>query len=187
MEMNREEAWRLLNTYTKNPNLVKHALAVEAAMRAYAGKFGEDVEKWGLVGLLHDFDYDLYPDEHPMKGAAILDESGYPADVVRAIRSHANVADVPRITLMEKTLFAVDEACGFVTAATLVRPGKRVAELPVESVIRRMKDKAFARAVNRDDIRNGAAELGVDLAEHLGFIISAMTRVADQLGLDGKD
>jgi len=176
-----------LNEHTKNPNLVKHAIAVEASMRAYAEEFGEDQEKWGIVGLLHDFDYDRFPEEHPLKGAEILQSKNYPEDVVHAIRAHANFTNVPRLSKMDKTLFAVDELCGLITAATLVRPGKKVSELPVKSVKKRMKDKAFARSVNRDDIRQGVEELGVDLGQHIAFVISAMASVADKLELDGSD
>jgi len=184
----REQAWELLNEYTKNPNLIKHALAVEAAMKAYARKYGEDEEKWGLVGLLHDFDYDRYPDprDHPLVGAGILGNRGYPEEVIYAIKSHADYLKLPRKSLMDKTLYAVDELSGLITAVTLVRPGKRVAEVPTKSVIKKMKDKAFARTVNRDDIRNGAEDLGVDLREHVDFVIQAMSSVAEELGLDGS-
>ncbi len=183
----REEAWHLLNEYTENPNLVKHAIAVEASMRAYAEKFGEDTEKWGIVGLLHDFDYDRFPEEHPLKGVEILESMNYPEDVVYAIRSHANFTNAPRRSALDKTLFAVDELSGLIVAATLVRPGKKVAELPVKSVKKKMKDKAFARSVNREDIRQGADELGLDLGQHIEFVISAMAGVAGQLGLEGSD
>ena len=184
----REEAWDLLNQYTKNPNLIKHAVAVEAAMKAYARKFGEDEHKWAIVGLMHDFDYEQNPDpkDHPLVGAGILTEKGYPEDVIYAIKSHADYLGLQRRSLMDKTLFAVDELCGLITAATLVRPSWNVADVPVKSVKKRMKDKAFARTVNRDDIRNGAADLGVDLGEHIGFVIQAMTSVSSELGLDGK-
>ena len=183
----REEAWHLLNEYTENPNLVKHAIAVEASMRAYAEKFGEDTEEWGIVGLLHDFDYDRFPEEHPLKGVEILESMNYPEDVVYAIRSHANFTNAPRRSALDKTLFAVDELSGLIVAATLVRPGKKVAELPVKSVKKKMKDKAFARSVNREDIRQGADELGLDLGQHIEFVISAMAGVAGQLGLEGSD
>ncbi|UCF37105.1 MAG: HDIG domain-containing protein [Acidobacteriota bacterium] len=186
MQHRRETAWELLTEYTENPNLLKHAIAVEASMRAYAEKFGEDAEKWAVVGLIHDFDYEMYPDEHPVKGARILAERGFPDDVIQAVLSHATFTGVNRDSLMDKALFAVDELCGLITAATLVRPGKRLADLPVKSVKKKMKDKAFARTVNRDDIRLGAEELGVDLSEHIGFVIAAMTRVADELGLSGE-
>ncbi len=181
----REDAWALLNEYTKNPNLIKHALAVEAAMRAYARKFGGDEEKWGIVGLLHDFDYERHPDpsEHPLVGSRILEKQGYPEEIIYAIKSHAEYLELPRKSNMDKALFAVDELCGFITAVTLVRPGKKVAEVPVKSVKKKMKDKAFARSVNRDDIRNGAADLGVELGEHIQFVIQAMASVADELGL----
>lgn len=187
MNVSRESAWKLLNEYTENPNLVKHALAVEAAMRAYAEKYGEDVERWGVVGLIHDFDYDRFPDEHPSKGAQILEAEGYPPDMIRAILSHANFTGVPRESLMDRTLFAVDELCGMITAATLVRPGKKLSDLPVKSVKKKLKDKAFAKTVSREDISQGAEELGVELSEHIGFVISAMAKVAEELGLAGEE
>ncbi|MFQ5739648.1 MAG: HD domain-containing protein [Acidobacteriota bacterium] len=184
----REDAWELLNHYTKNPNLIKHALAVEAAMRAYARQFGQEEEKWGLVGLLHDFDYDRFPDpkDHPLVGAEILQERGYPEDIIYAIKAHADYLGLPRQSRMDKTLFAVDELCGFITAVTLVRPNKRVADVPVRSVKKKLKDKAFARSVNRHDIRLGAEELGVELDSHIGFVVQAMAGVAGELGLEGK-
>ncbi len=185
--MNREEAWGLLTEYTANESLLKHALAVEAAMRAYARRFGEDEEKWGIVGLIHDFDYERYPslEDHPRVGASILEKLGYPKDVVYAVKAHGEHLNLPRNDLMSKTLFAVDELCGFITAATLVRPQKRVADLPVRSVKKKLKDKAFARAVNRDEIYRGAEELGVSLDDHIAFVIQAMSNVADELGLAG--
>ncbi|MEJ2077424.1 MAG: HDIG domain-containing protein [Acidobacteriota bacterium] len=183
----RDSAWDLLNEYTSNPNLIKHALAVESAMRAYAEKFGEDPDEWGVAGLIHDFDYDRFPEEHPRKGVAILSELGYPEEIVHAVKSHADFTGTPRDRLMDRTLFAVDELCGFITAATLVRPDKRIAELSVRSVKKRMKDKAFARAVSREDLRSGAGALGIELDEHIGFVIAAMTRIAGELGLDGKE
>ena len=186
MEPTREMAWQLLTEYTGNPNLVKHALAVEAAMRAYAGRFGEDADRWGIVGLIHDFDYDRFPDEHPEKGAGILTEKGYPADMIHAVRAHADFTGVARGNRLDHVLFAVDELCGFITAATLIRPDRNIQNLPVKSVRKRMKDKAFARAVSREDIARGAEELGIDLDEHIGFTISAMAQAADELGLDGK-
>lgn len=188
MEINRQAAWQLLTEFTQNDSLIKHALAVEAAMRAYAGKFGEDPEKWGFVGLIHDFDYERYPDpaDHPRVGAGILEERGFPPDIIYAVKSHAEHMNVPRERPIEKALFAVDELCGFITAATLVRPGKKVAELPVSSVKKKLKDKAFARSVNREEIYEGAAALGVDLDEHIAFVIAAMARVADRLGLAGE-
>jgi len=188
MEINREAAWKLLAEFTQNDSLIKHALAVEAAMRAYAEKFGEDPEKWGVVGLIHDFDYERYPTaaDHPRVGAGILEERGWPPDVIYAVKSHAQHMNLPRERPIEKTLFAVDELCGFITAATLVRPGKKVAELPVSSVKKKLKDKAFARSVNREEIYAGATALGVDLDEHIAFVIAAMARAADRLGLAGE-
>lgn len=184
----RDEAWRLLTEFTKNDSLIKHALAVEAAMRAYARKFGEDEERWGVVGLLHDFDYERHPtlDEHPVKGGELLRARGYPEEMIRAIMSHASHAGIPRETVMQKALFAVDELTGFITAVTLVRPGKRVAEVTPQSVKKKMKDKAFARAVNRDEIREGAALLGVDFDEHVQTVVAAMTLAAVPLGLAGE-
>lgn len=184
----REEAWGLLTEFTQNDSLLKHALAVEAAMRAYAEKFGEDADKWGVVGLLHDFDYERHPtaEEHPVAGARILEERGYPEDLIYAVKSHAEHLGLPRTKPIEKTLFAVDELCGFLTAATLVRPGKRISELPVSSVRKKLKDKAFARSVNRDEIYRGAEALGVELDDHIAFVIAAMARIADRLGLAGE-
>lgn len=186
VEQTREEAWRLLRRYTDSENLIKHALAVEAAMRAYARKFGEDEEKWGIVGLLHDFDYDRYPDEHPLKGAEILADAGYPDEIIHAIQTHVDSLELPRESKLEKTLYAVDELCGFITAVTLVRPGHRVADVPLKSVRKKLKDKAFARNVSRTDIQSGADELGVDLDRHIEFVVSAMAGVAEELGLDGN-
>jgi len=188
MEVNRETAWALLTEFTQNDSLIKHALAVEAAMRAYAVKFNEDVEKWGVVGLLHDFDYERYPDpaDHPRVGGRILRERGYPEDVVYAVLSHGEHLNLPRERPLEKVLFAVDELCGFITAATLVRPGKRVQDLPVSSVKKKLKDKAFARSVNRQEIYRGAEALGIELDEHIAFVIAAMAGIADRLGLDGE-
>jgi len=185
--MNRDEAYELLTEFTKSPNLIKHALAVEAAMRAYARKFDEDEEKWGVVGLLHDFDYEIHPtaDEHPAKGADILRERGYPEDVVRAILSHANHMGLERTNLMEKTLYAVDEMTGFITAVALVRPNKSIMELRPKSVRKKMKDKAFARQVSREDLEKSAELLGVDLDEHIAFVIQAMKSIAEKLGLAG--
>ncbi|HEY4904434.1 MAG TPA: HD domain-containing protein [Candidatus Sulfotelmatobacter sp.] len=170
----------------------KHALAVEACMRACAGKFGdgspEDVELWGIVGLIHDFDYDRYPslEDHPYKGNAILKERGWPENISRAIMSHAEYTGVTRDTPLEKALFACDELAGFITAVTLIKPSKSLTEVDVKSVRKRMKDKAFARKVNRDDIIQGAAALGVDLDEHIAFCIEALKPVAKELGLDGS-
>ncbi len=183
--MNREQAWALLNEYTKKDNLIKHALAVEAAMRAYAKKFNEDEEIWGTVGLLHDFDYERFPtaEEHPYKGSEILREKGVDESWVKAILGHADYTGVERDTLMAKTLFAVDELTGMITAATLVRPSKKIEDLKVKSVKKKLKDKSFAASVNRDDIQKGAEELGVDLSEHIQFVIDAMKSVSDDLGL----
>lgn len=183
--MTRAEAWELLNEYTKNPNLIKHALAVEAAMRAYAEKFGEDVETWSVVGLLHDFDYEKYPtaENHPYRGAEILREKGLDETLIRAIMSHAEYTGVPRENKLAKTLFAVDELCGFITAVALVRPDKKIATVGPQSVKKKLKAKAFAAQVSREDITKGAEELGVDLTEHIGFVIAAMTNIADELGL----
>jgi putative nucleotidyltransferase with HDIG domain len=186
--MNRQTTWELLTEYTKSESLLKHALAVEAALRAYAGKFGEDPETWGIVGLIHDFDYERYPSAeagHPFKGAEVLREKGYPDFVVKAVLSHADYSGVPRETPLEKTLFACDELCGFITAAALIRPSKSVLDLEASSVRKRMKDKAFARNVKREDIVKGAEGLGVDLNEHITFVIKAMQGIADELGLRG--
>lgn len=183
--MTRNEAFALLTEYTQKEGLIKHALAVEAAMRAYAKKFAEDEETWGNVGLLHDFDYEKYPtlDDHPFRGAEILREKGYPEEWIEAILGHAEHTDVPRKTLMAKTLFAVDELCGFITAVGYVRPNKKLAEVRVKSVKKKMKDKAFARQVSREDIQRGAEELGVGLEEHIEFVIKAMQGISDQLGM----
>jgi putative nucleotidyltransferase with HDIG domain len=188
-EINRtDDAWKLLTEYTQSESLRKHALAVEACMRAYARKSGGDQELWGLVGLLHDFDYERYPsaEEHPFKGSEILKDRGYSEEIRRAILSHAQYSGVPRQTPIEKTLFACDELAGFITACALVKPGKSLAEVEARSVRKKMKDKAFARSVNREDIVDGAAELGVDLEEHIAFCIEAMKGVAQELGLDGS-
>jgi putative nucleotidyltransferase with HDIG domain len=184
----REEAWSLLTEFTQSESLRKHALAVEACMRAYARKLGGDESLWGLVGLIHDFDYEKYPsaEDHPFKGSEILKERGYSEEIRRAILSHAEYSGVPRETPMEKALFACDELAGFITAATLVKPSKSLSELDARSVRKKMKDKAFARSVNRADIVNGAADLCVDLEEHITFCIEAMKAVAADLGLDGS-
>jgi putative nucleotidyltransferase with HDIG domain len=186
--MDRRAAWELLTEYTQNESLLKHALAVEAALRAYASKNGEDPEPWGIVGLLHDFDYERYPSAeagHPFKGAEVLRSKGYPEFVVRAVLSHADYSGVPRETPLEKTLFACDELCGFLVAAALVRPSKSLLDLEASSVRKRMKDKAFARNVKREDIVKGAEGLGVDLNAHIAFVIQAMRGIADELGLRG--
>jgi putative nucleotidyltransferase with HDIG domain len=185
--LNRESAWKLLTEYTQSESLRKHALAVEACMRAYARKLGEDEEKFAITGLLHDFDYEKYPtpEEHPFVGNKIMREKGYPEDVLRAILSHADYSGVKRESPMEKALYACDELSGLITAAALVKPTKAVADVDAKSIRKKMKDKAFARSVNRDDIVNGAADLGVDLDEHISFCIEAMKGVAKELGLEG--
>lgn len=174
--MDRNAAWALLTEFTQSESLRKHALAVEACMVAYARKFGVDENKWSIVGLLHDFDYEKFPTaaEHPYKGNEILKERGYPDDVRRAIMSHAEYTGVTRETPLEKALFACDELAGFITAVALVKPSKSLDEVDAKSVRKKMKDKAFARSVSRDDIVNGAAALGVDLDEHIAFCIQAM-------------
>jgi len=184
----RERAWGLLTEFTQSESLRKHALAVEACMRAYARKLAGDENLWGVVGLLHDFDYEKWPslDDHPYKGNEILKERGWPDEIRHAIMSHAEYTGVTRDTPMEKALFACDELAGFITACTLVKPGKSLAEVEAKSVIKKMKDKAFARSVNRDDIVQGAADLAVDLEEHIAFCIEAMKGVAQALGLDGR-
>ena len=184
---NRDAAWQLLTEYTKSESLLKHAMGVEAAVRGYARKFGEDEEGWGVVALLHDFDYERWPslEDHPFRGSEILREKQYPEWVIRAILSHAEYSGVPRDGLLEKTLFACDEMAGFVTAASLVRPTKSVLDLEPMSVVKRMKDKAFARNVKRDDLTAGAELLGLPLDEHIGNVIAFMRERADALGLRG--
>jgi putative nucleotidyltransferase with HDIG domain len=183
----RASAWGLLCEYTASESLRKHALAVEACMRAYARKFGEDEDAWGLAGLLHDFDYEKYPTaaEHPFTGSKILEERGYPEWLRRCILSHADYTNVARESKMEHALFACDELAGFITAIALVKPGKSLAEVEARSVRKKMKDKAFARSVSRDDITQGAAELGLDLDQHVTFCIEAMKSIAADLGLAG--
>ncbi len=185
----RASAWGLLCEYTQSESLRKHALAVEACLRAYARKFGEDEELWGQVALLHDFDYERWPsaEDHPFKGSEILKERGYDEAFRRAILSHANYSGVPRESKLEKTLFACDELAGFITATALVKPSKSLAEVEAKSVRKKMKDKAFARSVSREDILQGAQELGVDLEEHIAFCIEAMKGVAQELGLAGNN
>jgi len=188
MTIDRESAWCLLTEFTQSESLRKHALSVEACMRAYAGKFGGDEDLWGIVGLLHDFDYEKYPslEDHPYKGNEILKERGYSDEFRKAIMSHAEYTGVTRDTPMEKALFACDELAGFITAVALIKPSKSLAEVDAKSVRKRMKDKAFARKVNRDDIVNGAADLGVDLDEHISFCIEALKEIAVELGFDGS-
>src|SRR6202162_1784972 len=188
----REQAWGLLTEFTQSESLRRHALAVEACMRAYALRFhpgsGSEEELWGVVGLLHDFDYERYPslDDHPYKGNEILRERGYSDEIRRAIMSHAEYSGVTRDSQMEKTLFACDELAGFITACALVKPGKSLAEVDAPSVRKKMKDKAFARSVHREDIIEGAADLGLDLEAHIAFWIEAMKAIAGELGLDGS-
>ena len=183
--MNRDAALALMHEFTESLSLRRHMLAVEAAMRAYARKWGEDEEKYGLVGLLHDFDYERWPDppDHPLQGAAILKERGYPDDVIYAIKSHADyLTDCPRVSRLDKTLYACDELAGFITACAMVRP-ERLVGMQASSVKKKLKAKGFAASVNRDDIARGATDLGVDLDEHIQFVIDAMAEVADDLGL----
>jgi len=183
--MSRDRAWGLVTEHVQSESLRKHLLAVEAAVRGYARMWGEDEEAWGFVALVHDFDYEKYPDRdnHPYRGVDILKSLGYPEWVTRAILSHADYSGVARETKMEKTLFACDELAGFIMAASFVRPSKSVLDLEASSVVKRMKDKAFARAVSRDDIYNGAKELGVDLAEHIEFVKNALLEIAGDLGV----
>jgi putative nucleotidyltransferase with HDIG domain len=185
MQLTRDAAWALLTEYTQGDSLRKHALAVEAAVRGYARQFGEDEEAWGVVALLHDFDYEQYPDlnDHPFKGAEILRERGYPEFVIRAILSHGEHTNTPRVSRLEHALFACDEMAGFITASALVRPSRSVRDLEAASVIKRMKDKAFARGVSRDDLRKGAEELGLPLEEHITNVIAFMRSSAAALGL----
>jgi putative nucleotidyltransferase with HDIG domain len=193
MDKTREDAWALMTSYTSSESLRRHMLAVEAAMRAYARVYGEDEERWGMAGLLHDFDYEQHPnpnaeadpDEHPLFGARILEEQGYPEDVIYAIKTHADYLDLPRRSRMDKALFAVDELTGLITAAALVRPDKSLRNLEAKSVRKKMKDKAFARGVSREDVIGGAEDLGVDLDEHIAFVIDAMRDISPALGLDG--
>ena len=187
----REEALALVHEYTASDSLRKHMLAVEAAMRAYASKFGEDADRWGITGLVHDFDYERFPnnahspdEEHPAEGVRILRAKGFPEDILEAILGHARYSGVPRVTRMAKALFAVDELTGLVTATALVRPTKNVMEVEAKSVRKKMKDKAFARSVNRDDLINGARDLGVELDEHIRFVAEALKPVAHQLGVN---
>ncbi|MEO8562597.1 MAG: HD domain-containing protein [bacterium] len=188
----RDDTLALVHEYTASDSLRKHMLAVEAAMRAYAGKFGEDVEAWGLTGLVHDFDYERFPnasqsptEEHPSEGVRILRARGWPEDILEAILGHGNYTGVPRVTPLARTLFAVDELTGLITATALVRPSRSVHEVDARSVRKKMKDKAFARGVNRDDVVQGAEALGVPLDEHIDFVIAAMRGAADSLGLAG--
>ena len=189
---NRDDAWALLCEYTQNESLRKHALAVEACVRAYARKTGADENLWSLTALLHDFDYERWPnnahsptEEHPAGGSAILRERGYPEEMIRAIVTHADYCNIPRVTPLEHTLFACDELAGFLTACSLVKPSKSIFEVEADSVKRKLKDKAFARGVNRDDVRKGVEELGIPIEQHIAFCIAAMRESADALGLRG--
>jgi len=187
VEKTRDEAIALLHQYTRSESLRKHALAVEQAMKACARKYApdEDAVRWGMAGLLHDFDYEQFPnaDQHPFVGSKILEEAGFDPEFRKAIMGHAPYTGVPRDTLMARALFACDELCGFLTACSLVQPSKKLIDVKPASVKKKLKDKAFARSVSRDDIYNGAQELGVDLEEHIAFVREAMLEIADQLGL----
>jgi putative nucleotidyltransferase with HDIG domain len=195
MEINRKRAWTLLTEYTQSPSLIKHALSVEAAMRAYARHFGEDEERWGVVGLIHDFDYERHPEmggdtpqeeRHTYAGARILRERGWPEEIVVDVLSHADYVDVPRNTLLRKALYAVDELTGLVAAVALVRPSKSIMDVKVRSVRKKWKDRSFAAAVNRQDIEEGAAALGVELSDHISTVLQAMQGIAAELELDGR-
>jgi len=183
--LTREDAYSILTEFTKNENLIKHALAVEAAMKSYAQKFGEDEEKWGIVGLIHDFDYEKYPtmEDHPFKGAEILKERGWPEDIIRGVLCHAGHTGIERKTLMEKAIYAVDELTGFIIAVALVRPSKKIEDVKVKSVKKKMKDKLFAAKVDRNQITKGAEELGVTLEEHIQTVLDAMKEISDDLGV----
>ena len=182
--MNRNDALEILFEYTKTDRLRNHAYSVEAAMRSYARKYSEDEDLWGVVGLLHDFDYEKFPDEHPAKGNIILEEKGVSEEIRNAIMGHASFSGVARESLMSKVLFAVDELCGFVIAVTLVRPNKSLGEVAVKSVKKKMKDKNFAAKVNREEIRQGAEELGVEFEEHVEMVIKSLAVIAPKLGLN---
>jgi len=187
-EKNRLEALELLHEYTESTSLRRHAYAVEAAVRAYAREFGEDEEKWGIAGLLHDFDYEKYPTpaEHTIVGANILREKGYPEDVIYAIRAHAGYNGLDRVSLLDKALYACDELSGFVMAVAMVRPSRKVADVTAKSVKKKLKDKAFAKGVSREDVYRGAEELGVDLDSHVTRVVEALSGIATVLGLDGE-
>lgn len=189
MALHREEAFRLFTEWNQNESLVKHGLAMEAALRAYARKFGEDEEKWGITGMLHDIDYERHPtvEEHGKVGADVLRQHDYPEDVVHAVQAHNDYHGLPRNDLLSKTVFACDELTGLITATALVRPNKSILGLEASSVKKKMKDKAFARGVNREEIIKGAEALGVDLTEHITFVIQAMEASADTLSLRGTD
>ncbi|MBN2002571.1 MAG: HDIG domain-containing protein [Anaerolineae bacterium] len=187
----REEAWKVLCEYTQNPNLIKHALAVEAGMRGYARRFGEDEEKWGVVGLIHDFEYERYPDlgpgGHPFKGAEIMQDLGWDPELIRAVQCHApDLTGVTLDTPMEKAIFAVDELTGLIIATALVRPSKSILDMKVSSVKKKWKDRSFAAGVKREDVEKGAALLGIELSEHIGVVLEAMKGIATELGLEGQ-
>jgi putative nucleotidyltransferase with HDIG domain len=186
--MTRDEALTIVHEYVKNKGLVKHMLAVEAAMRFYAGKYGEDAEKWSLTGLLHDFDWEIHPTlvEHPLAGEPILRQRGVPEDVIRAVMSHADHTEVVRVSRMEKALYACDEVTGLITAVALVRPSRSLLDLEPSSVKKKWKDRAFAAGANRDEIQKASAEFGIELWEHVGNVITAMRRIAPELGLVGN-
>ena len=183
--MDRAAAWAILTEFTQGDSLRKHARAVEASMRAYAGRYGEDAEQWGIAGMLHDFDYEMHPraPQHPMKGAEILNARGVSEPIVYAILAHADYSGMPRRSLLDRALYACDELTGFVHACALVRPGKVITGMEAGSVKKKLKDKAFARTVNRDDVYRGAVELGVDLDAHITFVVNALTAVAPEIGL----
>ena len=185
--MNRQEAWEIVTEFIQNPNLRSHMLAVEAGMRAYARRFGEDEEQWAVLGLLHDFDWEIHPQlpEHPIEGARILRQRGVPEDIVQSVLSHADFTGVPRTQLCDKALFAVDELTGLITAVALVRPNKSLLDVDVKSVKKKWKDKAFARGANREDIERGTADLGIPLDEHIQVVLDAMKEIAAELGLQG--
>ncbi|MDF1519531.1 MAG: HDIG domain-containing protein [Brevefilum sp.] len=185
--MNRDDAFAIVNEYVKNPNLVKHMLAVEAAMRFYARKLGEDEEKWAVAGLLHDFDWEIHPtmEEHPLAGESILREHGAPEEIIHAVLSHASHTGIPRETLMEKALFACDEVAGLITAVALVRPSRALYDLKVKSVKKKWKDKSFAAGADREEMEKGAEEFGVELWEHVANVIEAMNQIAESLDLAG--
>lgn len=186
--MHREEAFEIVKTYVQNENLIRHMLSVEAAMRFYAERFGQNAETWGIVGLLHDFDWEIHPDAetHPLEGAPILRAAGVPEEIVHAILTHADHAGYPRETLMEKALYACDEVTGMITAVALMRPSHSLYDLEAKSVRKKWKDKAFAAGANRQIMEQGAQELGIDLWEHIDNVIIAMRRIAPQLGLEGN-
>lgn len=186
MERNRSQCYKILTEFTKNASLIKHALAVEACVKAYAEKFGEDQDFWGNVALLHDFDYEMYPslEDHPFKGAEILRGRGFSEEFIKAILSHAEHTGIARESLLEKTLYACDELAGFITAVTLVRPSKSLEEVKTKSVKKKLKDKSFSKAVSREDIIKGASVLGIDLDDHITFCVAAMRNIKFELGLD---